>query len=141
MILSLDIGRYVGLVIWTEEFGVELASELDVKNDLYKLYTNIWDILRQWEPSLILLPTPTRFRNTIINHSEKNGVIKLLAQRYKIPVKMVRDNVVKKAVLGKGNASKEEVIAHYPELEVYDSEHICDAMMFIDGYNKGCTTY
>jgi len=133
-ILSIDLGATCGIAIMING-ELELAEEYKYKKSLLQLQTYVKHLIMLWQPSLILIPYPTRHYNVIMSHGKMIGVIEAAAEFKDILTIEVQDSTCKRIVLGKGNASKEDIALFYknlhPEIE---SEHILDAIMFCDYY-------
>ena len=133
VILSIDLGKVCGVAVHTSE-GIEYTEEYAFV-DLMQLQAFAKHLIHKWRPSLVLIPYPTRFYRVILQHAKMMGVIESVAIQFDTLVIEVQDSTCKKVVLGKGNAKKPDIAKHYkkihPEIE---SEHILDAIMFIDWY-------
>lgn len=138
IILSFDLGRTSAACIHTEQ-GFEYFEEFIVDyKDLHKFDKKVKELIRNWDPDLILAPYPTRHYWTILNHGKLLGIIEAQAGSKDIGVIETQDSTCKAEVLGNGNARKKAVANLYqnhpdgPPL----SEHVYDAMMFVDWYLK-----
>lgn len=138
-ILSIDIGSIFGVgvhdgekIIYTEEWEYKTLLEL---------FTYTKELIFRWKPSVILIPYPTRYYNVLQKHFKMIGVIECVAEYRDILTIECNDATCKKAVLGKGNAKKADILSHYTKNGMVeeigtDSEHVLDAVMFIDWYRK-----
>lgn len=139
IILSLDLGKDCGIAVRTNQ-GIEFTEEYKFKN-FSQLQTYVKHLIMLWKPDLVLCPYPTRFYNTILKHGKMLGVICAVCELRDIPLIEVQDKSCKKLVIGKGNAKKKDIAEYYKEYyQDIDSEHIFDAIMFIDWYLKAVET-
>lgn len=132
LILSIDIGTTSGIVFYSNQLGKESGQQLTVGHNLAFFYKYLKELCHMWKPNLIVVPKPTRFYNTILLHGKFIGVVELIAQQREIPIVFVIDSSCKKLVLGKGKATKQEIIERYDT----NNEHIADATMFAEYYFK-----
>ncbi len=138
-ILSIDIGAMCGVAVSINN-KIEYTEEHKFTT-LLDLHTFVKELVLRWRPDIILAPYPTRFYNTILKHGKMLGVIEVIAEQREILVIEVQDATCKKAVLGKGNAKKPDILKHYTSTGIIEeigttSEHILDAILFTDYYFK-----
>ena len=98
----------------------------NTKKNYYDLYKWLKSIIDLYKPTDIVIPVTTARRSTYISHNRVNGIILFIAHRKKIPVHEVRDNTCRKNVLGKGNATKDDVVEFFKQ----ENDHRADACMF-----------
>lgn len=138
IILSFDLGRKSAAVIHTPQgFEQFEAFSVDYKG-LHIFSDKVKDLLREWEPDLVLAPYPTRNYWTILNHGKLLGIIESLAGKMGIPVIETQDSTCKRVVLDNGHATKKDIANVYQlhKDNPPNNEHVFDAMMFVDWYIK-----
>ena len=127
-ILSFDIATRSGYAVGSTNFGLEDSGSFICKS-LIEAATTMAMLMDLWKPNIIVTAKPTRFYNTIRKQSEITGVLLYIAEKRKIKVmKDLVDKQCKLAVLGNGNATKEDICEKYQTQD----EDAADAMMFFD---------
>ncbi|ANH78421.1 crossover junction endodeoxyribonuclease RuvC [Candidatus Chlamydia sanziniae] len=146
LIMGVDPGTVVsGYAVITVEqryritphsYGVIRLSSKDTLPQRYrKLFEGISDVLNEVQPETMILETQFVNKNpqSTIKLGMARGVILLAAALRDIPIFEYAPNVAKKAVVGKGHASKKQVQAMISKLlnlpEILDPRHedIADA--------------
>ena len=127
-ILSFDIATRSGYAVGSTNFGLEDSGSFSCKS-LIEAATTMAMLMDLWKPNIIVTAKPTRFYNAIRKQSEITGVLLYIAEKRKIKVmKDLVDKQCKLAVLGNGNATKEDICEKYQTQD----EDAADAMMFFD---------
>lgn len=130
-ILSFDIATKSGWAFGTEK-GIEASGSFSCKK-FRDAYSNFNDLIDKWKPDIIISAKPTRFYAAIRKQSEYTGLLLLLAERRDITVyKDIVDSSAKKSVLGRGNATKEDICTYF---NISDEDE-ADAMMFVEYWIK-----
>lgn len=127
IVLSFDLGKRSGWYSNCENFGKSFNIQ-----DLRGLYSRVIRLIEDLKPNVIIYPVPTRYHNVMRKHYQYIGIINLVAEKKEIQTIEVIDSQAKKVVLGKGKASKQEIM---DEMRIQDSE-IADAKMFTIWYLK-----
>jgi len=141
IIMSIDLGKDMGLSIWSKHQGVEYTEEFKFES-LKQLHEKIQLLVTKWMPDLILMPYPTRFYYTVLKHGKMMGVIQLIAERGDIQTIEVQDATCKKVAIRDGEVGKTkkpEILKYYQDNGVTrkigsESEHILDSIMFTQWY-------
>lgn len=129
-ILSIDLGKTMGISV---NVNGDFEYKEEYKFEDYQLFeSKLKDLIFLWNPSLIIIPYPTRFYRVILSHAKLMGIVCLVAQKNDITVLEVQDATCKKTVLGKGKVTKEEIMNYFEE----ESEHVADSMLFTIAYLK-----
>lgn len=131
-LVGIDVGRTTGIAVKHGDIYIE-ATTLSFKS-LKVYHDTIYETLSKNAPSLIVCAYPTRFYRVIKFHSALLAIIELCAEVLNIPYIEFQDAHCKKVVIGKGNAKKQDIMEYFKE----DNEHIADAKMFIETYEKTC---
>ena len=133
-ILSIDLGATSGIavydegdIVFTEEYKITCLSDIE---------ETILPLIKKYNVKLIIVPYPTRIYWVIVKQSQQMGVVKLVAEKNNISVVESNDKHCKKNVSGSGAIKKEHIKEIYP---AYPSEHVRDAVMFIDSYLIDCS--
>ncbi len=144
-ILAFDIASTTGWSYMKDSKIIETGHFKYDKTDLSKFFSEIENILISIKPDYVIAASPTRFFNTIFLHGRIFGIFDLVLEdndlsfwmdvtakgKPTLPV----DSKMKKAVLGKGKASKAEIM----EFTGIGQEDEADATMFcmyLDGILK-----
>lgn len=129
-ILSLDIGKKGGVVIWKDGFiHEEVFSFADSMLDVYR---KLFDLLTVWDFDLIVIGEAMGQRCVVKKHSKFYGVIEYFAEKYSKYVVYYNDVSCRARVLGKGNGKRKDmVMERYPDSLSPDT---ADAKLFIDNH-------
>lgn len=129
IVLSFDIATKTGYAVGSE-CGIEESGSFSCSK-LSHAYKRFSELINIWRPDIIITAKPNNRYNVIRKLSEITGVMLLVAERYRVKVeKNLVDKACKKAIIGNGNATKEDVKKKYKSLD----EDAADAMMFFDYY-------
>lgn len=127
-VLCLDLASQSGWAFGSRELGLEASGIFSCKTQTL-VYDKVKELIELYKPDMVFTCRPTARYNTIKKQSEIAGVAKLLCERSNIAFddKEV-DSRIKKAMLGNGRATKEEI--H----EVYGGQSFdeADSRMFLD---------
>jgi len=127
-ILAFDIATRSGYAVGSTNFGLDDSGSFSCKS-LIEAATTMGMLMDLWKPDIIVTAKPTRFYNTIRKQSEITGVLLYLAEKRKIKVrKDLVDKQCKLAVIGNGNATKNDICEKYQTQD----EDAADAIMFFD---------
>jgi len=129
-ILSLDIGKKGGVVIWKDKFiHEEIFSFADSMKDVYDYLV---ELNVMWGFDLIVIGEVFGQRVVVKKHSKFYGVVELFAENYNKYVIYYNDVSCRARVLGKGNGKRKDmVVERYPDSLSPDT---ADAKLFIDNH-------
>ncbi len=91
---------------------VKTSSKESIENRLNKIYSHTLDIILEHKPKLLVLEklySHYKHPTTAISLGYARGVVCLACGQAKIPVKSYSAKRIKKAITGKGNASKYQI--------------------------------
>jgi len=127
-VLALDLASASGWAFGSHELGIEASGIFSCKTQTL-VYEKVKELIELYKPEMIFSCRPTARYNTIKKQSEIAGVVKLLCERSNIAFNDKEvDSRLKKAMLGNGRATKEEI------LEVYGGadDNEADARLMLD---------
>ncbi|EPP36524.1 crossover junction endodeoxyribonuclease RuvC [Chlamydia avium] len=122
--------------IRAHSYGVIRLSQKQTLSQRYeKLFSTMSEIVDTVRPDVVVLETQYVHKNpqSTIKLGMARGVLLLAAALRKIPIFEYAPNVAKRAVIGKGNASKYQIqlmvskMLHIPNILQPDCEDIADA--------------
>lgn len=122
--------------IFPHSFGkIKLPQKQPLSHRYKQLFTEISTILQQESPQAVVLETQYVHKNpqSTIKLGMAKGVLLLAASLHDVSVFEYSPNTAKKAAVGKGNASKQQVqlmvskLLNVPDLLATDNEDIADA--------------
>lgn len=133
VVITFDLSRKrTGYAVGQGE--IEDSGSFSCKK-LGEAYTQFMLLLNLWRPSQVWYAKPTRYYHAIRAQAKVEGVLELAVENYNVindkKIKLMGDLVdssCKKAILGSGKATKEDIKKHYGK----ESEDEADAMMFFD---------
>jgi crossover junction endodeoxyribonuclease RuvC len=117
------------------DYGIiETDPSLPTEKRLRKLYLEISQLIRKWQPKVIAVENLYFFKNlkTAMPISQAKGIILLAAAQKKVPVQEITPLQVKTAITGYGRADKRQIqrmtqtLLDLPELPKPDD--IADAL-------------
>ncbi|EPP34866.1 crossover junction endodeoxyribonuclease RuvC [Chlamydia ibidis] len=115
--------------------AIRLSPKKDLANRYKQLFLTISEVIENIQPDAVVLETQYVHKNpqSTIKLGMARGIILLAASLKNIPVFEYTPNVAKKAVVGKGNASKQQVqlmvskILNIPDILDAKFEDVADA--------------
>lgn len=136
MYLSIDVGNSTGIA-YLDEHGFDTMHV--EYSDLLSYYYLMYDIIQKYLPDVVgysYTYMPSRPKSTQSLHF-KMAIVELICAKQKIKCVSFPDSTCKKAVIGKGNASKEEVKEwakklHNAEIDDKTTQDEFDSMMFAE---------
>ncbi|AEH44623.1 crossover junction endodeoxyribonuclease RuvC [Thermodesulfatator indicus DSM 15286] len=92
-------------------WGVIRLKEKDLAQRLFRIYSEILAIIKQFEPEVIAFEEviPETYPRAALKLGQAQGAALLAAAHAKIPVFFYHPLEIKKAITGYGNASKEQL--------------------------------
>ncbi len=127
-VLALDLAVNSGWAFGSRELGFEASGIFSAKTQA-QTEKAVKELIELYKPDMVFTCKPTARYAVIKKQSEIAGVVKLLCEKSNIAFndKQV-DSHIKKAMLGNGRATKEEI------LEVYGGQNFdeSDARMMLD---------
>lgn len=122
-VLAFDVGKHGGMA-----FKDDLSEEVHKFDflSLWAYYMAVLDAIDLYKPDIVTCAYPTRFYRVIVFQSKLAAIIELACERRGIEFTEVQDKQAKKAIIGNGNAKKDEIMKFMQQ----DNEHIADALMF-----------
>lgn len=134
-IISFDIATTTGYAVVTNKEIIE-HGHFTLKSSKVEFYNKVCDILDRYKADYIIAASPTRFFNTIFKHGRIFGLFDLALEQRGLKFWMDKtakgrdtlpiDSRIKKDVLGKGKASKQEIM----DFIGIQQEDEADAVMF-----------
>lgn len=124
-VLGFDVGKTFGWAIYGE---TELpTNDFDKFVSLLDFYERIDELIEGAYVDAIISCAPRGWNNQTIPvfQAKLNGIIELICQKRGIYYAEIPDNKMRKEIMGKGNAKKEEVM----EFTGLDNDHAADAMV------------
>jgi len=91
--------------------GVLTTKKSSTEKRLFSIYNKLMDIIREYSPTTLAIETGFYSKNvdSLIKMSQVKGVVLLAASLSDIEVFEYSPTVVKKAIVGRGRATKEQV--------------------------------
>lgn len=131
-VLAFDISKKSTGWAFATEMGHEDGGSFPCK-DILRAYDEFVRLVDLWRPDVVVSAAPVRYHDAIVAMSRLYGVLLYICRRRGIETyteknRLVNDKTMKKAVIGHGNATKEQIKAHYG----VDDEDMADAFMFCD---------
>ncbi len=140
VILALDIATTTGWAVMVngviEDHGHFKISSLSA------LHLFMLELLDKWKPTSVIAASPTRFFNTIFLHGKFFGVVEFVLEKFNLKLWMdvtakgratlPIDGKIKKAVIGKGKCTKQEIM----DWAGIQQEDEADAVMFATYLNN-----
>lgn len=128
MVLALDIAVKAGWAFGSAEHGLEASGTFSCKTQT-STYNFVNDLIKLYKPKIIFSAKPTARYAVIKKQSEIAGVVKYLSEKNGIKfIDKYVDSHIKKAMMGNGRATKEEILAKYGG----ENDDESDARMFLD---------
>jgi crossover junction endodeoxyribonuclease RuvC len=120
---------------------IKTSSKETIQGRLNKIYSHVLDIITEHKPDILVLEkvySHYKYPATAISLGYARGAICLASGQAKIPIKDYSAKRIKKAVTGKGNASKKQVqkmIQHLLHLKkTPEPDDVSDALALALGY-------
>lgn len=96
------------------EYGVIRTKPTDpLSNKLKKIYDSLFQLFKNYQPKYLALETAfvAKYPGAALVLGHTRGAIMIAAQAYNIQIEEYEPRVVKKAVVGVGRASKDQIAA------------------------------
>lgn len=113
---------------------IKIAQRFSLSQKIFKIYKSIKKIIKEFHPEAIVLEelySHYLYPKTAILMGHVRGVIILAAEEKKIPLIGYSSTRIKKAISGKGNATKEQIqriIQYFLGLKKIPQQDISDAL-------------
>ena len=132
LLLAFDVASRTGWAVGNKKGEIIEKGNFNCKSYVWA-QGEFRRIIEKFKPTKIITAKPNRYYNVIRKQSEITGLLLEVAEEFKIPVdKTLVDKSCKKEVLGNGNSTKDDIMAHFN----CEQEDEADAMMFIAYYLK-----
>lgn len=131
-VLAFDISKKSTGWAFSTPMGHEDGGSFPCK-DVVFAYDKFAELCDLWKPDVVISAAPVRYHDAIVAMSRLYGLLMYICLKrgitpYTEKNRLVNDKTMKKAVIGKGNATKQEIMDFYGETD----EDKADAMMFCD---------
>lgn len=106
--------------------GAEYFGEMSYEN-IEKFYSFVTYLIKTYKPDIVVTEKPAHMRNIqILRMLTSLHTIAIIASiKASVPYSIVNPKIVKKAITGKGNALKEEVMDKLIQNYGYKEEDLC----------------
>jgi Holliday junction resolvasome RuvABC endonuclease subunit len=99
-----------------KEFKLIKATEKDIKDRSFKIIQQVFSFLSPYKNSIIYLESPSFFsKGKVVDLAMLNGAVYYKALELGYDIRLITPSAVKKAYIGNGRASKEEMIEFTPK--------------------------